>query len=566
MITLYILGAASVVLTLLGFFVPARVTRWLGTGSVAASIVYLLLTWGQRQTAFGGLYVVDPISQGFTLVALLGVLWALLIGRSEKWEFSLLLLYAATGMHFMASSPNLPVLLIALEVFSLPLYVLATWRRDEPGFEAGMKYFLLGALSAAIFLYGIALHFGATGSFNAGTQGSGPLYAAALLLILGALAFKVSLVPFHWWTPDVYQGSPTTVSLMMATAVKAAGFAALVRVLNVQDQGLWGLGLGALIALTVIFGNLSALAQRESKRLLAYSSIAHAGYVGLGLYSGTGTAAIGFYLLAYLLSTGLAFAVLAAISQGDVPYERLRGLLYRKPLLGVAMGVGLFSLAGLPPFAGFWGKLLVFLEAAKAQQWGLLVLALITSAVAAYYYLRLFNLVVARGQEVRGGDEAEAALPTPVAGTPVLAGQSAGGLSLATGRLATWSLVIASALVVLLGILPGLGYRLFSPTPFAALSRPASTAPATLPATFAITSPSDGAELRAGEFSLQGTGRAGEALEVWDNGSRIAEVRVGENGGWSLMLPTPPGAGEHTYQVRRPGEGEGPSVRVRIVE
>lgn len=560
MITLYILGAASTVLTLLGFFVPARVTRWLATGSVAASIVYLFFTWGQRQTAFGGLYVVDPISQGFTLVALLGVLWALLVGRSEKWEFSLLLLYAATGMHFMASSPNLPVLLIALEVFSLPLYVLATWRRDEPGFEAGLKYFLLGALSAAIFLYGIALHFGAIGSFNAGVQGSGPLYAAALLLILGALAFKVSLVPFHWWTPDVYQGSPTTVSLMMATAVKAAGFAALVRVLNVQDQGLWGLGLGALIALTVIFGNLGALAQRESKRLLAYSSIAHAGYVGLGLYSGTGTAAIGFYLLAYLLSTGLAFAVLAAISQGDVPYERLRGLLYRKPLLGVAMGVGLLSLAGLPPFAGFWGKLLVFLEAAKAQQWGLLVLALLTSAVAAYYYLRLFNLVVARGEAT------EAAIPAPGAGTPVLAGQSAGGLSLATGRLAAWPLVIASALVVLLGILPGLGYRLFSPTPFAALSRPASTAPATLPATFAITSPSDGAELRAGEFSLQGTGRAGETLEVWDSGSRIAEVRVDERGGWSLVLPSLPGVGEHTYQVRRPGEGEGPSVRVRIVE
>jgi NADH-quinone oxidoreductase subunit N len=563
-ITLYILGTASVVLTLLGFFVPARVSRWVAAGSVAACIIYLFLTWGQRQTAFGGLYVVDPVSQGFTLVALLGVLWALLIGRSEKWEYSLLLLYAAAGMHFMASSPNLPVLLIALEVFSLPLYVLATWRRDEPGFEAGLKYFLLGALSAAIFLYGIALHFGATGSFNAGAQGSGPLYAAALLLILGALAFKVSLVPFHWWTPDVYQGSPTTVSLMMATAVKAAGFAALVRVLGVQDQGLWGLGLSALIALTVIFGNLGALAQREGKRLLAYSSIAHAGYVGLGLYSGTGTAAIGFYLLTYALSTGLAFAVLAAISQGDVPYERLRGLLYRKPLLGVAMGVGLFSLAGLPPFAGFWGKLLVFLEAARAQQWGLLVLALLTSAVAAYYYLRLFNLVVARGQEARAEDEA--AVPAPLAGTAVLVGQSAGGLSLATGRLAAWPLAIATGLVVLLGILPGLGYRFFSPTPFTALSRPASTAPAALPATFTITSPSEGAELRAGEFSLQGTGKAGETLEVWDNGSRIAEVRVGENGGWSLALPSPPGAGEHTYQVRRPGESEGPSVRVRIVE
>jgi NADH-quinone oxidoreductase subunit N len=555
--TLYLLGAASVALTLLGFFVPARLSRWVAAGSVAAAIVYLFFTWGQRETAFGGLYVVDPISQGFTLVALLGVLWALLIGKSEKWEFSLLLLYAATGMHFMASSPNLPVLLIALEVFSLPLYVLATWRRDELGFEAGLKYFLLGALSAAIFLYGIALHFGATGSFNAGAQGSGPLYAVALLLILGALAFKVSLVPFHWWTPDVYQGSPTTVSLMMATAVKAAGFAALLRVLNVQDQGLWGLGLAALIALSVIFGNLGALAQREAKRLLAYSSIAHAGYVGLGLYSGTGGAAIGFYLLVYAISTGLAFAVLAAISQGDVPYGRLRGLLYRKPLLGVAMGVGLLSLAGLPPFAGFWGKLLVFLEAARAQQWALLVLALLTSAVAAYYYLRLLSLLFARGQEARAEEGAVVLTATPL---------PSGGLGLASGRASTATLTVASALVVLLGILPGWGYRLFSPTPFAALSRPASTAPVSLPTTFTITSPSDGAELRAGEFSLQGTAKAGETLEVWDNGAKIAEVSVGANGGWSLTLPSLPAPGEHTYQVRRLGEGEGPSVRVRIVE
>ncbi|WP_027893872.1 NADH-quinone oxidoreductase subunit N [Calidithermus chliarophilus] len=563
MITLYLLGAASVVLTLLGFFVPARVTRWVAVGSVGATLAYLFFTWGQEQTAFGGLYVVDSVSQGFTMVALLGVLWALILGRTEKWEFPLLLVYAATGMHFMASSPNLPVLLVALEVFSLPLYVLATWRRDERGFEAGLKYFLLGALSAAIFLYGIALHFGATGSFNAGAEGSGPLYVTALLLILGALAFKVSLVPFHWWTPDVYQGSPTTVSLMMATAVKAAGFAALVRVLDVQDQGLWGLGLGALIALTVVFGNLGALAQRESKRLLAYSSIAHAGYVGLGLFSGTGAPAIGFYLLAYALSTGLAFAVLAAVSQGDVPYERLRGLLYRKPVLGVAMGIGLLSLAGLPPFAGFWGKLLVFLEAARAQQWGLLVLALLTSAVAAYYYLRLFNLLIDRRQEAR--EEGGAPVAAGLAGTPVLSGQGAGGLSLATGRSSTATLVVAAALVVLLGILPGWGYRLFSPVPFAALSQ-AAAQPAALPATFAITSPSDGAELRADEFSLQGTGNAGETLEVYDNGTKLADVTVGENGGWSLTLPSLPAPGEHTYQVRRPGESEGPSVRVKILE
>jgi NADH-quinone oxidoreductase subunit N len=294
----------------------------------------------------------------------------------------------------MASSTNLVVLLIALEIFSLPLYVLATWRRDERGFEAGLKYFLLGALSSAVFIYGIALYFGATGNLTAGHAGSGPLYAAAMTLMLAALGFKVSMVPFQWWTPDVYQGSPTSVALMMATAVKAAGFAAMARIFTTGGQGEWGLALGVVIACTVLFGNLGALVQPEAKRLLAYSSIAHAGYIGLALYSGTGGPAMTFYIFVYAAATGLAFAVLQGISEGDVPVQKLQGLLYRQPLLAVGLGVALLSLIGVPPFAGFWGKYLVFAEAAKAGQYGLVVLALLTSAIAAYYYLRLLGLAV----------------------------------------------------------------------------------------------------------------------------------------------------------------------------
>lgn len=447
---LYLLGGMATVLTLLGFLVPARVSRMLSLATLVAGIAYLARTWGEPASLFGGLYRVDSLAQGFTLVALLGVLWFLLAARSDKFEFPLFGLYAALGMHVMASSNNLVVMLLGLEVFSLPLYLLATWRRDEAGFEAGLKYFLLGALSSAVFIYGIALHFGATGSFEAGTQGQGILFASGLLLVMAALAFKVAMVPFHWWAPDVYQGSPTSVSLLMATAVKAAAFAALLRVLAQENMDVWGLALTLLVALTVLIGNLGALAQNEAKRLLAYSSIAHAGYTALALFSPTGAPAVGFYLLTYLLGTGLAFAVLQQVSERDVPYAALRGLIYRKPLLGVALGLALFSLAGLPPLVGFWGKYLVFLEAAKAGQYGLVVLALLTSAVAAYYYLKLFSLVVmqkpagAPDQDLAATSLDEARLPR-----------------LSTSSSARFAIVVATILLVILGLVPGWAFRVF---------------------------------------------------------------------------------------------------------
>jgi NADH-quinone oxidoreductase subunit N len=256
-----------------------------------------------------------------------------------------------------------------------------------------LKYFLLGALAAAFFLYGTALHYGATGSLLAGTPGEGPLYALALGLLLVGLGFKVALAPFHFWTPDVYQGSPTPVVLFMATGVKAAAFAALLRVVGPGALD----ALALLIALSVLLGNLAALGQKEAKRLLAYSSIAHAGYMALALYTGNATA-LGFYLLTYVLATGLAFAVLSEVSPDRVPLERLKGLFHRDPLLGLGLFVASLSLLGLPPLAGFWGKYLVFTEAAKAGQWGLLVLALITSAVSAYYYLGLGLAVFQKGE------------------------------------------------------------------------------------------------------------------------------------------------------------------------
>ena len=572
MLTLVILGGFATVLSLLAFVISREANRWITVAGLALAAVFTLVGWGQTVEAFGGLYQFDTLARGLTMIALIGGLWTLLLGPAKKFEYPLMVLYAVAGMHLMASSPNLVVLLIALEVLSLPLYVLATWQRDERGFESGLKYFLLGALAAAVFLYGIALYFGATGSFTAGAQGSGPLYIAAMFLILAALGFKVSLVPFQWWTPDVYQGSPTVVTLLMATAVKAAAFAALLRIFTPQGLEAWGIAAAILIALTTIFGNLGALAQSEAKRLFAYSSIAHAGYVALGLYGTAGQAAVPFYLLTYALATGIIFAVLAGLSNQDVPLERLRGLFSRKPLPAVAMGISILSLLGIPPLAGFWGKYLVFQEAAKAGYYPLLVLALVTSAVSAYYYLKVFFLLFAKPHEnAKAEDDAAAALvqrfgsseamgksiaASPVAGTAtgiaLMVPAAEAGLG---GR---WWMLGALVLLGLLSFLPGLGLRAFNlGLPTVEVAKPFTKA-------LNITSPSGGAELIAGSYSLQGSGLPSETVEIFDNGVKIGEALVGANGGWSFNLPTLPQAGDHQYQVRRIGDAKGAEVGVKV--
>ncbi|UZX16502.1 NADH-quinone oxidoreductase subunit N [Thermus sp. PS18] len=415
---LLVLSSFAVALTLVGFFVSVPLFKRLTILGLSLALLSLLFTWGKPFAL--GPYQVDGISQVFTLLVLLGALWTVGLVRTRRFEFYLLVLYAALGMHLLASTKNLILMLVALEALSLPLYALATWRRGE-GLEAALKYFLLGALAAAFFLYGTALHYGATGSLLAGTPGEGPLYALALGLLLVGLGFKVALAPFHFWTPDVYQGSPTPVVLFMATGVKAAAFAALLRVVGPGALD----ALALLIALSVLLGNLAALGQKEAKRLLAYSSIAHAGYMALALYTGN-LQALGFYLLTYVLATGLAFAVLSEISPDRVPLERVKGLFHQDPLLGLGLFVSSLSLLGLPPLAGFWGKYLVFSEAAKAGAWGLLVLALVTSAVSAYYYLALGLAVFQKG--------AAEAHPRPLARSVAL------GVAL---------------LLILLGLIPG---------------------------------------------------------------------------------------------------------------
>jgi len=268
----------------------------------------------------------------------------------------------------------------------------------------------------------------------------------------------------------VYQGSPTVVTLFMATAVKAAVFAAMLRIFTPEGLEAWGIGMAALIALTTLFGNLGALSQTEAKRLFAYSSIANAGYIGLGLFGPTGQATIPFYLLTYGLATGLIFAVLSMLSNQEVPLERLRGLWYRKPLLGGAMGLGILSVLGLPPLAGFWAKYLVFQEAARAGFYGLVVLALITSAIGAYYYLKTFFLVFSKPTPTQEAEDREAEMAleqfgsseapgVPVAAAPM--GLTQGLMAPATGASlpVRGVLLVVMVLLLLFSVLPGLGLR-----------------------------------------------------------------------------------------------------------
>ena len=320
------------------------------------------------------------------------------------------MLLATAGMVLLASANDLILVFIALEVLSLALYVLVGLaRRDSGAQEASLKYFLLGAFSSAILLYGVALAFGATGTTNisriAGLSGapstdSRLMFAAAALLAVG-FAFKIAVVPFHSWTPDVYQGAPTSVTGFMAAGTKAAGFAVLLRVFLVALGPLqwdWRPALWLIAIVTMVIGSLFAIVQSDVKRLLAYSSIAHAGFVLVGVVAATANGIAGslFYLLVYAAMTLGAFAVVTlSASKGK---ERLEmgswvGLGQRHPVFAGAMTLFFLSLAGIPPTAGFMAKFFVFQAAVQAGETGLVIAGVLASVIAAFFYLRLIVLM-----------------------------------------------------------------------------------------------------------------------------------------------------------------------------
>jgi len=337
----------------------------------------------------------------------------------HEGEFYALVLFATVGMMLMAAANDLLVFFLGLETMSIAVYVLTgIWRASERSSEAAMKYFLMGAFATGFLLYGISLIYGATGSTNLNliadslveAPGEWPLYlvGGGFLLLVG-FAFKVGVVPFHFWVPDVYEGAPTPVTGFMAVAVKAAAFAAWARVLLHKLSALdsdWVFPLWLIAIGTMTLGNLLALTQSSVKRMLAYSSIAHAGYLLIAIVVGEewGGLPLLFYVASYALMTVGAFAVLTSVADGDGPnenYASFAGLGFKRPFLGLAMSIFMLSLAGFPPLAGFVGKFYVFRGAVLSGYIGLAIVGVLNSLLSVVYYLRV---IVAMYMEEGGVD------------------------------------------------------------------------------------------------------------------------------------------------------------------
>jgi NADH-quinone oxidoreductase subunit N len=380
------------------------------------AILAYALRWSASggPTVFGEMALDDAFGGFVGLVVCLSTLFAIVLSETylrkmERYrgDYFALLLFSASGMVLFASSSELLTLFLGLELLSVPVYILTAFLRTDPkSVEASMKYFLLGAFSSAIFLFGGALIYAATGhtdlSAAFGGAGGGVLRQIGALLLLSGFLFKIAAVPFHMWTPDVYEGAPTAVTAFMAAGVKAAAFGAFGRIIFLIQPLAAGTGLATLLwwlaVLTMTVGNAAALTQSNIKRMLAYSSIAHAGYmlIGVAVFARTGDtealSGILYYLLAYALMNIGAFAVV--ILWGEQREERLEigeyaGLGWKSPGASLALSIFMISLSGIPPTAGFFGKYYIFRNAVQHGFGGLVVIAVLNSALSVYYYLRV---------------------------------------------------------------------------------------------------------------------------------------------------------------------------------
>lgn len=384
---------------------------WFSILGLSLAGIASLVAWDDGAAAYGGTFSTDGIAVFTNMVCFLAAGLSLMMGVHymdlidvRAREFHPLVLFTVAGMIIMGGARDLIVLFLGIEIMSLPAYVLAGIRRqDQKSGEAALKYFLLGAFATSFLLYGIALLYGATGTTSyagiAAALGDAPrlVVLAGIGMLIVALGFKVGVAPFHFWAPDVYQGAPTAVTALMAVGVKAAAVVGTTRFFLMALEALhveWSIVLWWIAVATMTIGNFVAISQNNVKRMLAYSSVAHAGYLFAAIAAGTprGGAAVLFYLLTYAFMNLGAFAVVIAMGAKDEPNETIEdfaGLGSRRPLLGGAMVLFLLSLMGIPPLAGFVGKLYIIEALIHGQQIWLSVILILNSVVSGYYYLRV---------------------------------------------------------------------------------------------------------------------------------------------------------------------------------
>ncbi|MNX69581.1 NADH-quinone oxidoreductase subunit N [compost metagenome] len=410
------LAVGGLVLLMLGAFTGEKSTRLIsGLSILLLAAASVLAAVGPLGTAFNGAYVADPLAVYGKVAIFLSAAVAIVLGDGwihrngiAKFEYPVLIVLASVGMSMMASSGDLISLYIGIEMHSLALYVLAAYHRDNlKASEAGLKYFVLGALSSGLLLYGASLIYGFAGSMRFvdiaafATANPGPGLIFGLVFLICGLAFKVSAAPFHMWTPDVYEGAPTPVVALFATAPKIAAMVLIIRVL-VEGFGVahgqWAQVIILISLISFAVGSFGGLMQKDIQRLLAYSSIINIGYALLGVAAGTeaGVQATLMFMTLYAIDQFGFFAVLLSLSRNGRPIRKiadLAGLKKDRPLTAVALTILSLSAVGIPPMSGFWGKFFVFGAAADAGYWMAGAAGLVASVVAGFYYLRIIKVM-----------------------------------------------------------------------------------------------------------------------------------------------------------------------------
>jgi NADH-quinone oxidoreductase subunit N len=413
-----LITVGALALLMIGAFSGERAYSLVNSLTVAILLVALALVvlFPQDGHVFGRAFVTDPFSRFMKVLTLVGSIVTLVMSvgfakseKFDKFEFPILALLATLGMLLMISANDTLSLYLGLELQSLALYVVAAINRDSArSTEAGLKYFVLGALSSGMLLYGISLVYGFTGhtgfeaiaqALSSSERQLGVVFG--LVFIFAGLAFKISAVPFHMWTPDVYEGAPTPVTAFFATAPKMAAMALFTRVAVETFQPIthdWQQIIVFIAIASMVLGAFAAIGQRNIKRLMAYSSISHMGYALVGLSAGTlvGVRGVAIYMLIYLVTTLGTFAFILAMRRKEGNVESigdLAGLSRTNPIMATILTILMFSLAGIPPLAGFWGKWYTFLAAMQANLYALAIIGIVASVVGAFYYLRIIKIM-----------------------------------------------------------------------------------------------------------------------------------------------------------------------------